>query len=106
MSERDDRDELDELLNNRQQKQSLYCEEHFVTVDKAIKAFWAVLIIGLGLIGTGVGWALTTNTTISRHETVISQHDRDISSLQSIHSTMDTVVTLLRQMKNAKDVSK
>jgi hypothetical protein len=98
MDERDN-DRVEEIINEHHQKQAMYCDEHFLTSDRAMRAFWAALLVCLGLMGTGVGWALTQSNTVSKHEVVLEEHAKSIESLQSIHSTMDTVVTILRQMK-------
>jgi F0F1-type ATP synthase membrane subunit c/vacuolar-type H+-ATPase subunit K len=97
-----EREKIDNMINEHHQKQAMYCEEHFLTADRAFKAFWAFLVIGLGLVGTGVGWALTESNTVSKQQVTVEAMSKEIASLQSIHTTMDTVVTLIRQIRSAQ----
>ena len=94
-----DHEKIEETINTNHQKQMQYCEEHFLVKDSAMKAFWSIVVVMLGLIGTGVGWALNENTIVSKNSVSIEQNTKDISDLKGIHMTMDTVVSILRQMK-------
>lgn len=102
----DEHDKLDSIISEHQQKQFFYCEEHFLTNDKAIRSFWACLVGLLVILGAGVGWGLNESNVQAKQEVRLDQNEKDIESLQSIHKTMDTVVTILRQMKNAQLIIK
>ena len=95
-------EDVENIVNESQQKQALYCEEHFIPRNMAMRGVWAVLILGLGLLGTGWGWALNESNIQSKQEVRLDQHDKDIESLQSIHKTMDTVVTLVKQIRSSQ----
>ena len=96
----EDYEKIGEIIDAHQKKQSQYCEEHFIPMEKAIKALWAILAVLVVLVGSGVGWALNESNVQSKHDVRISQNEKDIESLQSIHKTMDTVVTIVKQIRN------
>ena len=95
-----DYEKTEEMINDSQQKQYHLCNSTFIPMEKAIKALWAILAVLLVLVGSSVGWALNESNIQSKHEVRIAQNEKDIESLQSIHKTMDTVVNIVKQIRN------
>ena len=91
--------EVEGLINEQHQKQALYCEEHFMSNEKATKGAWAACIVLIAIIGSFGGWALTESNAQARTEVKTEQNTKDISSLQTMQHAMDTCVILLKGMK-------
>lgn len=69
------------------------CLKTFLTMDRAIVAFWILLCVGLGMAGTGIGWALnqTEKITILQQGYLDDKNKLDYLS-REINSKLDRLI--------------
>jgi hypothetical protein len=79
----------DTEINGHAAYYSLHCTEVFLHKSAAMRALWALVGIGLTLLGSSVTWAFTTSAQLSRVATVVERQDEDIKALQATYRSID-----------------
>lgn len=73
----------------------LHCSEVFLHKSAAIMALWALVGIGITLLGSSVTWAFTTTSQLSKMEVILKSQGDEIQSLRATYKSIENKLDVI-----------